>query len=140
MCQVCMSRWRNGIGLWKDNVLTCCGREIRPKPHENPCDIDFYCTTCYKPRRTCVDCNEMLHTNEMFWHGICSPCFIAANDRCFESIKAGEFLNAAIILTQFGVTIYELLWIWQWVAPSILYLSEARLIRRLEKIRASVAK
>ena len=49
-------------------------------------------------------------------------------------------LDAAIILARLGVTPYELLWILQWVAPSLKALDQARVIRLLERVRKSVAK
>ena len=49
-----------------------------------------------------------------------------------------ELLGATIIMARLGVTTYELLWVLQWAEPSILALSEARLVKLLERIRKRV--
>ena len=51
-----------------------------------------------------------------------------------------ELLGATIILARLGVTPYEALWVLQWAEPSILALSEARVLRLLERVCKSVMK
>jgi len=70
-CTDCKSVWKNNKGAWKDNILSCCGKNISVSASDDDC---FYCDGCNKPRQVCVYCHWMFHTKHNFYHGICRNC------------------------------------------------------------------
>ena len=74
VCKDCSSVWKNENGKWSENILYCCGNEIKCYDTANELAA-FYCHDCNCPRQVCGNCFVMFHIKHNFYHHTCVKCF-----------------------------------------------------------------
>lgn len=74
VCQDCSSIWKHENGKWSENILYCCGNEIKCNYTAKKLAA-FYCPDCNCPRQVCGDCLVMFHIKHNIYHHICKKCF-----------------------------------------------------------------